>query len=165
MLACDRWFTDAIMVFEGEFTCEEDKRKLVDAVLGLWALAVHAERRRKLIKDRFPLKRQDEYYSFPFSFIRRNRASVHVQRYAAGASLPRSSSQTQCCGPDDQSTPGSEEKYVDTIFQLTTTLRNRVFPAHLFGKQPLMLEEESSNPCPPFLWRSLNEIFLLRRCC
>lgn len=40
-----QWYHDSIAVFEGEFTLESDKPKLVDAVLGLWALALHYQHR------------------------------------------------------------------------------------------------------------------------
>eukprot|EP00966_Prymnesium_polylepis_P126483 2925020-Prymnesium_polylepis.1 len=36
------WYLNSIFVFEGDFTVEADKHKLVSAVLGLWALVTHS---------------------------------------------------------------------------------------------------------------------------
>ena len=35
-----KWYSEAIKVFDGDFTVDSDKEKLVDTLLGLWALAL-----------------------------------------------------------------------------------------------------------------------------
>eukprot|EP00316_Scyphosphaera_apsteinii_P017499 CAMPEP_0119333712 /NCGR_PEP_ID=MMETSP1333-20130426/85803_1 /TAXON_ID=418940 /ORGANISM="Scyphosphaera apsteinii, Strain RCC1455" /LENGTH=178 /DNA_ID=CAMNT_0007343845 /DNA_START=1 /DNA_END=534 /DNA_ORIENTATION=- len=67
-LTDERWYYDSIHVFKGDFTCAEDKPKLVDTVIGLWT---HA------------LKHHDtsEQVKVVYDLIIANKASVFPQAY------------------------------------------------------------------------------------
>ncbi|KAL3910809.1 MAG: hypothetical protein SGPRY_008921, partial [Prymnesium sp.] len=120
----DKWFADSIMVFEGDFTCDDDKAKLVDTVLGLWAIAVHAESRRKGTKENlFPSKRPPTHKASMTSRIKIT--STRLWSYSE----------------NPQEHQDTEDSAVN-IFQQVDKLRDRVFPVSLFGKLPGMLEEE-----------------------
>ncbi|KAL1499212.1 hypothetical protein AB1Y20_013719 [Prymnesium parvum] len=52
------WCRSSIMVFEGDFTCQADKKRLRSTVLGLWAIAV--------------LKKQHERHGFLYDLVKEN---------------------------------------------------------------------------------------------
>ncbi|KAL1523568.1 hypothetical protein AB1Y20_018504 [Prymnesium parvum] len=56
------WCRSSIMVFEGDFTCQADKKRLRSTVLGLWAIAV--------------LKKQHERHGFLYDLVKDNQKRV-----------------------------------------------------------------------------------------
>ena len=53
----DGWLEESIHVFEGEFTDPNDKAKVVDNVLALWAFALYSTTRRAGLHNRGAMQR------------------------------------------------------------------------------------------------------------
>eukprot|EP00327_Prymnesium_parvum_P006168 CAMPEP_0182808378 /NCGR_PEP_ID=MMETSP0006_2-20121128/6617_1 /TAXON_ID=97485 /ORGANISM="Prymnesium parvum, Strain Texoma1" /LENGTH=754 /DNA_ID=CAMNT_0024934089 /DNA_START=89 /DNA_END=2353 /DNA_ORIENTATION=+ len=137
----DSWFEDSIMVFEGDFTCDSDKEKLVDTVVGLWAIMLF-----------------DEYYVKGGSSARTVMAtessspmSAQSKQLSAGPS-PRSVAFNWMKSLKEETSSGSlfessislssTKPAHKTIFDMVVSLRERVFPEAFFGPLTALMEEK-----------------------
>ena len=70
----ERWYTDSIHVYDGQFSVESDKENLVDTVVGLWAHALKAHMEHSATGGASTI----------YPLVMQHKGSVFPEKYFAG---------------------------------------------------------------------------------